>query len=514
MNEAIRAELSSVRMRVLAAMLAFMAAGLTLAGAITHSVQLGSVSDRVNAELRLELDRLESISRAGPPGRPGQPFTTVDELFRTFLQVGAPAGPGAVITLVDGDVRYVPPGDQQPNLNQEEVVARVLQDHQPGRTVYRDIETEGTTARLAIVSVRVAGDDSDGILVAGIDIGRQREEVLDSLGTYVLVSLLTLLAAGLLGFVSAGRLLSPVKRLREATETTTLEDLTKRVAVPSSHDDIAQLAHNFNMMLERLENGFTDQRRFMDDVGHELRTPLTIIRGNLELVDAQDPADVEQTRVILLDELDRMERLVGELLLLAKAQRPDFVRPGWVEINGLMEDLKDRLTPLGKRQWQVDHDASGALWADRQRIIQAVEQLAANAVKFSVEGDVVALGARWAPPPPALAAEAAADRCLQLWVRDSGRGIAPDDTQRIFERFARSSADPQVEGSGLGLAIVNAIVHAHGGIVTVESAVGLGSIFTLWLPDRPPSEDVLPATERARVRASSIHLSTRGKARL
>src|SRR5690606_40081055 len=110
-----------------------------------------------------------------------------------------------------------------------------------------------------------------------------------------------------------------------ATATIDTEDLTSRVEIRSADNDVAQLAHNFNQMLDRLEQGVANQRQFLDDAAHELRTPLTIIRGNLELMEVGDAEDVDQTRTLVLDELDRMKRLVSDLLMLARSQRPGFL---------------------------------------------------------------------------------------------------------------------------------------------------------------------------------------------
>jgi len=243
----------------------------------------------------------------------------------------------------------------------------------------------------------------------------------------------------------------------------------------SGADDVSALARTFNAMLDRLEGAFTAQRSFLDDAGHELRTPITVVRGNIELLDSRDPEEVEDVRTLVLDELDRMARLVDELTLLAKAQRPDFVRPGPVDLGSFIDDLEGRLPPLGARRWLVDERAETVVTADRQRLTQAVLQLASNAAKATVEGAEIAVGSR----------VDTSRREVQVWVRDSGAGVAPDEQARIFERFARGSSADAVEGSGLGLAIVSAIAEAHGGTVRLDSMVGRGSTFTLVLPYVP-----------------------------
>ena len=194
---------------------------------------------------------------------------------------------------------------------------------------------------------------------------------------------------------------------------------------------------------------------------------------------------------MLLDEIERMNRLVEDLLLLAKAQRADFIRPGPVDVPAWLDDTMDRLRALGDRRWELEARAEGQVVADAQRLTQAVVQLAANAVKFSAPGDLVALGAAWATGPAAPGEDTPA-RSLEVWVRDTGVGVAPEDQQRIFERFGRAETGRTVEGSGLGLAIVAAIAHGHGGTVGLRSSPGRGATFTLRLPESPPAAAPVP----------------------
>jgi signal transduction histidine kinase/DNA-binding response OmpR family regulator len=295
----------------------------------------------------------------------------------------------------------------------------------------------------------------------------------------------TMLLAGLTGHVMAGRLLRPLTQLREATSAITPEDLTRRVDVSNADNDVAQLGRTFNQMLDRLEAGIVDQRQFLDDAAHELRTPLTIIRGNLELVTADDPEDVAATRDMVLDETDRMQRLVDDLLLLAKAQRPDFVRPEPVDVAAFAEELLDRVHLLGERRWARAGSATGVVRADRQRLQQAAVQLAANAVKFSEPGDSVTVGLSWSQPSAEVRARVprATERYLVVSVQDTGAGLEPDQAERVLERFDRGGDNASnVEGSGLGPAIVMAIAEAHQGTVTLDSQVGIGSTFRCGFP--------------------------------
>lgn len=492
---ALRTEVHSVRFRLLAMLLVFMAVGLFVAGAATHAAQLKNLNDRVNAELQLPRNNLDELAKQGRPNFGGTAYTTLHDLFRTYLRNGAPGGFESVMTMLRGGNVILPAAEQPTRLNTRAITDHVWDWSVPGQTVMRDVDLEGRQVRLAITSVSLAagGRQDRGLLIASSEIGAQRAEVFASMWTFASSSMATLALTGVVGYVVTGRLLRPVRRLREATEATTFEDLTKRVEVPESTDDVAQLAMNFNRMLERLESGFDNQRRFVHDASHELRTPMTIIRGYLELLHAGDPDDVDQTRMLLLDELDRMQVLVDDLLILARSGRPDFVTPAWVEADDLLEDVLNRVRVLGERQWRLDAKPGGLIRADRRRLTQALEQLAANAVKHTSESDRISVGGAWVEeddggaPQGGRAAVAreladAAGRVLEIWVSDTGTGIPAGDHERIFERFGKGSNSTASEGSGLGLSIVKAIAEAHGGTVLLESEEGKGSRFVLRIP--------------------------------
>ena len=223
-------------------------------------------------------------------------------------------------------------------------------------------------------------------------------------------------------------------------------------------------------MLDRLESVFKSQRDFVQDASHELRDPLTICRGHLELL-GDDPEERRATTALVLDELDRIGRIVDDLQLLAEAEHPDFLRRDWVDFEVLTHELVAKATALAPRRWGLDRVATGSVFADRQRLTEAVMNLAHNAVQHTVGHDSVAIGTT------------IEGNEARIWVRDTGSGISVEDQEKIFERFKRGTdSHRRYRGGGLGLAIVKTVAEAHGGRVELESRLGEGSLFTIVIP--------------------------------
>ena len=287
------------------------------------------------------------------------------------------------------------------------------------------------------------------------------------LAALVLISVL--LIASALAWVVAGRILAPLRMLDETARSISETDLTRRIPV-SGNDEIAELARTFNAMVDRLERAFASQRAFVSDASHELRTPITIVRGHLELL-GDDPQERRETVALVTDELDRMSRFVDDLLLLAKAERNDFLRIEEVELGALTDELLDKATGLGPRAWALEARGEARIQADRQRLTQAVMGLAQNAVQHTADGDAVWIGT-------GVDGDEAS-----LWVRDTGPGYrARGSGTRVRALRARRGRRRRSEGAGLGLAIVRAIAEAHGGRAELASRPGAGSTFTVVVP--------------------------------
>jgi signal transduction histidine kinase len=299
----------------------------------------------------------------------------------------------------------------------------------------------------------------------------ERAEIDDAVTTQALILAATILVATLIGYGLAGRVLRPLRSLADTARLISDTDLSQRIPVRGD-DEASRIAMAFNDMIGRLESAFGNQRRFLDEASHELRAPLTVIRGHLELLDLEeDEHERRDTTTLITDEIDRMNRMVEDLLTLARAERPDFLDVGIFELSEWTQEVFRKLSVLCARDWQLVSVGQGQVQADAQRLTQAVTQLAANACQHTPPGSRVEMGST------------VVDQTVRIWLQDDGPGVPPADRERIFLRFARGSGG---RSSGLGLSIVRAIAESHGGSARVVSgADGKGSRFEIDLPIAP-----------------------------
>ncbi|HUQ38590.1 MAG TPA: HAMP domain-containing sensor histidine kinase [Acidimicrobiales bacterium] len=275
-------------------------------------------------------------------------------------------------------------------------------------------------------------------------------------------------------WILAGNVLAPVGAVTALARRLSERHLSERIPVEGD-DEVAELARTFNTMLDRVEDAFRTKRDFLNDVSHEMRTPITIVRGHLELM-GDDPDERREVVALVTEELDRMARLVDDLLVLARAEQPGFLRLATVDVADLTSSVAAKLRGLAPREWVVGATATDTVMTgDPDRLTQAMLNLASNAVSQTDAGSSIRIGSRQEGDKVA------------LWVSDDGPGMSPEVQGRIFERFASGGSKGAGNGTGLGLAIVRAIAEAHRGQVTVTSAPGEGATFTLLLPLHAPS---------------------------
>lgn len=441
---------------------------LVASGVIIYLLESARVDGLARAQADQEIAEFRQLQAEGLDPTTARPFANATDLLDAFLSRNVPADDELLIGWIDGRARFVSAG-RHGALAQDPLLVEAVGDLRESGAE-RTIHTRYGEVLVTVQPI----DESTGrraALVVTTFMDQARSELHALVRTYAVVSLLSLAGIVLIAAWVAGRLLSPIRRLNETARAISASDLTARLTV-SGNDDLTDLTVTVNEMLDRLESAFDAQRQFLDDAGHELRTPLTVLRGHLEVLDHRDPDDLARTKDLLLDELDRMSRLVGDLILLAKSRRPDFVAPADVDLTVLTHTILAKARALADREWRLDAVASGTAFLDEQRVTQALLQLADNAVKHTDTGQEVAVGS------------ARREDGVVLWVRDAGDGIAPDHHGRVLERFGRSTVRPDDEGFGLGLSIVQAIATAHGGTVTIRAAEPRGTLVDITLPDR------------------------------
>jgi two-component system OmpR family sensor kinase len=277
-------------------------------------------------------------------------------------------------------------------------------------------------------------------------------------------------------YLLVGRSLRPVERMRGTVSAISTADLSDRLAVPATHDEIARLAVTLNSMLGRIEHGHTAQRRFVGDASHELRSPLSTLTAALEL-GAERPGflDVELVRDRLLPEAQRMQHLVDDLLLLARAdERGLALRVVDVDLDDILDAEVIRVR-AGATVGAVSRVHPTQVRGDAVQLVRMVRNLVDNAVRHAVRTIV-------------LGCTTDGDHAV-ITVSDDGAGIPAPDRARVLERFVRLDTDRarSAGGSGLGLAIVAEIVAAHGGTVVVGESDGGGARVTVRLPLAGPA---------------------------
>ncbi|WP_229054239.1 cell wall metabolism sensor histidine kinase WalK [Aeromicrobium sp. Leaf350] len=447
----------SVRARLTLAVTAWTTIALTVTGLALDRVAdhrvLSDATDTTQRTITAFRDVLEE-----------QPETAATDLVETFAR-DAVLGPDvSAVAVVDGEATSGA-GTPADRLVLAESSAASLPDG--GSTMLRE---GGQSLSVSVLEVR--GEAGAAHLVVLNDVDKAMDSLDDLMVTYALICLLVLIVTALSAWWTAGRILSPLRRLHRTAASITAGDLDRRVTV-TGRDDMSRLQETVNSMLDRLEVAFATQRDLLDDVSHELRTPLTVMRGHLETAEGADARTVAEIHEIVVEEIERTTRLVGDLGVLADARRPDFVRRRHTDLADLVERIAQKSAVLGDRSWSHEVTSSRVVEIDAERITQAVLQLVENAVSHTEPGDPVAITG------------AADHESVTITVRDGGTGVDPSDRELIFRRFGRGRADRSgAPGHGLGLAIVTAIVESHGGdLVLLDAEPGRpGAAFRITLP--------------------------------
>jgi heavy metal sensor kinase len=348
--------------------------------------------------------------------------------------------------------------------------------NQTGQATFKTVMIDNTPIRVYSAPI-IVGPQTQ--VVGAVQVG-QSLKVNEYILQLVLLfltggTLITMLIATLVGVFLAWAALRPIEKITQtANQIVGAQDLKQRLPVQKTNDEIDRLITTINNMLERLDKFFQAQVRLSADVSHELRTPLTAIRGNVDLLRrgaANDPDELEEALAIIDGELDRMSRIVADLLLLSQADAGISLRMGPVELDTVILDVYRQAQVVANGvNIHLGHEDQAIVRGDADRLKQLLINLVTNAIKHTPAGGDVTISLYrdldW----------------IRVVVADTGRGITPTALPHIFERFYQAEDSNKHKGTGLGLSIAQWIAKAHGGQITATSELGKGSTFTLWLP--------------------------------
>ena len=290
--------------------------------------------------------------------------------------------------------------------------------------------------------------------------------------TFLLVGALALAAALLAGYLVAARAAAPLRRFAATATEVDAGDLSPRIPVdPASPAELRTLADSFNLMLDRLEDAFARQRGFVSDASHELRSPLTAIRGQIEVLAREpepDAAAVKRVEAATLAELARVERLVEEMLALARLD--EGVGPARREVDAA--DFLREAVAAAPGEATLGPTAAGRIDLDPEMVARVIRNLVENARHHT------------GPDGTVTVSSTATGNRLRVDVDDDGPGIAPAERERVFDRFHRSDVarTRAAGGSGLGLAIARSIIAAHGGGIWAEASPLGGARISFEVP--------------------------------
>ncbi|WP_024874528.1 sensor histidine kinase [Saccharomonospora piscinae] len=322
--------------------------------------------------------------------------------------------------------------------------------------------------------VRVDGVDVEASVLAD-HLREQARERMVAAG--VISFVLVVAAAGILAWTLTARVLRPLREITGTARRLSVESMGERIGAVRTRDELAELAHTFDAMLDRLQGAFDAQRHFVANASHELRTPLSVIRTELEVTLADEHADEAELRRmagVVRDATDRAERLVNSLLLLARTDGAELAVREPVDLAAVVETAwRAARAGAQRRGLHVEFDLAPALTRGDPALLERVAgNLLENAVTHNVEGGWIAVTTRqWSGP------------WVGLSVRSSGDVIDPEAVAGLFQPFRRAGvARTARTGAGLGLSIVQAAVRAHGGTVGAEPVGDGGLAVSVVLP--------------------------------
>ena len=492
---------SSVRFRILAWYFLLTTCTVLVSVVVTHHIFCNILKSRTQEVLVAEVGKFDRlVEQQLVNNQSAQPEAIINKV----LPLHVPARDKYILALINGKIF----NDSQLPLLKEIAHNSTLLEEWAKVSSLTHGELAVFDRQIYYVAKPIEINGVEGVVIALRDARSDYQTGTETVILVIKVATVVSILFFAIAWITAGRVLYPLRQVTETARVITQTDMSRRITVVGN-DEIAELSGTFNAMLNRLSSAFESQQEFLKDAGHELRTPITIIQGHLEILKYR-PEKQPETIELVTDELNRMNRLVNDLLLIAKAEQPNFLCIKLEDLDWFTEELYFKSQALAERNWRLESKGLSPVAIDKGRLTQAVMNLLQNAVRHTQENDSITLGS------------AVRDEYAYLWVSDTGEGIATEDQERIFARFARGSNSDRYspeEGAGLGLSIVEAIVTAHNGWVELDSSLGIGSTFTLVFPisqeavDEPNSDRRRQSPRRgvyrSRTTGTQIHHSCR-----
>ena len=429
-------------------------------------------SNRYRATIMSSLTQsVNSFTRAAAHRPSTESLATFTRSFLADQSSGS--GNDTVIALTSSHLILGTPGSA--TLTQLRTIATLLK-RPPPTSEFSTVSVSGTSEMVLAVPIVAGGRRVGTFLTTGnlTDLQSTRTHMF-----YLALAegLILLLAAFVSVSLLLSRLLGSVRRLTQTAADIGLRgELGARLEVEHGGDEVGAMAATFNAMIDKIDSAVSLQRQMMSDVSHQLRSPITVVRGHLDVMgrgSLDDPSETRETIATVIDELDRMNRLVERLLLLGRSLEADFTDVQPVDVRALLLDLASASEMLAPRQWAVGPIPDVVVYADLDKLRSALLNLVENAVQATRDGDSIRLSAR--------VTDAEFPGALEIMVDDSGPGIPPDNRDAVLRRFA-SSTPLASGGTGLGLAIVGAVTRSHGGHVRIDDSPLGGCRVTISLP--------------------------------
>ena len=476
----------SIRLRLTLLYSAILALTLIIFGAALYTIQAQQTMNSLQANLiqsgnGLAQSILNNYLNPNPPPRPpGPPPVPIQTLSgnQAFNQLRE----RVIVRVLDPNGNLVASpfaGQQQDSTAQPLPLSSAGLQALKNKQVWWETSF-ATGDHLLIYDIPVLHQGQITFIVQVAQSLAQRDQSLAALSrTLIIAGLLTILIAFGIGWILAGITLNPIHHITRTAQVIGNEsDFTRRVDYKGPNDEIGQLASTFNLMLTRLQDAYQGvnralkmQRDFVADVSHELRTPLTTIRGNLELLRREPPMPAaEQSDVLtdVVDESDRLIRLVNSLLILARADAGQSLTREIISVRAVIDDACKQARQLDCRREIFEDVQDESVIGDRDALKQVVLILLDNAIKYTTEEISVY-------------AEAKGNHVL-ICVSDRGQGLSSEKLEHVFDRFYRGETNTNIQGFGLGLPIAKTLVEGQGGTIAIESQPGNGTVVEIRLP--------------------------------